>query len=190
MCIRDRFNAITTYVDLLLNGKGFAPGGNEAGDVGAVMMVAGILGAVAIPPLSDRFRKRKLFLIICMAGLLPGLAGLTFFTTYVPLVVSSGLFGFFFMAAAPIGYQYAAEVSHPAPESTSQGLIVLSGQISGTIFITAMALGGNVSIDAFADATKASGAVSLTPFMIGFIVLALINLALSAMMKESRLVKK
>lgn len=184
------FNAITTYVDLILYGKGFIPGGNEAGDVGAVMMVAGILGAVTIPPLSDRFRKRKLFLVLCMAGLVPGLAGLTFFTTYVPLVVSSGVFGYFFMAAAPIGYQYAAEVSHPAPESTSQGLIVLSGQISGTIFITLMALLGNVSMDVFADASRASGAVSLTPFMIGFIVLALLNLVLSSMMKESTLVRK
>ncbi len=184
------FNAITTYIDIILSGKGFAPGGNEAGDVGAIMMVAGIVGAIVIPPLSDRLRKRKLFLVICMACLVPGLVGLTFFSGYGSLMVSCGIFGFFFMGAAPIGYQYAAEVSNPAPESTSQGLIVLSGQISGTIFITVMALMGQVSMEAFADATKASKSVSMTPFMIGYIVLALVNVVLSLMMKESKLVGK
>jgi MFS family permease len=182
------FNAITTYIDIILSGKGFTPGGNEAGDVGAVMMLAGIFGAVVMPAISDKVRKRKLFLVLCMVCLMPGLAGLTFFRSYGALIASSAVFGFFFMAAAPIGYQYAAEVSHPAPESTSQGLIVLSGQISGTIFITIMALLGDVSIEAFADATKASHSVSMTPFMIGYIVLALVNVVFSLLLRESKLV--
>ena len=28
------------------------------------------------------------------------------------------------MSAGPLGFQYAAEVSHPAPESTSQGMLL------------------------------------------------------------------
>ena len=182
------FNAITTFVDLILASKGFAAGGNEAGDVGALMMMAGVLGAIIMPVLSDWFRKRKLFLVLSLTGLVPGLIGLTFSVSYVPLLVSSGVFGFFFMAAAPVGFQYAAEISHPAPESTSQGMIILSGQVSGILFITLMALLGNVGIDALADARAASDAISLQPFMIAFIVLSVANILIGLMMKESPLI--
>jgi len=100
-------------------------------------------------------------------------------------MISSGVFGFFFMGAAPVGFQYAAEVGHPAPESISQGMIILSGQISGIVFITLMALLGNVSIEAFADARVASSSISLTPFMIVFIVLSIVNFMLCVNIKES-----
>ncbi|MCP4135045.1 MAG: major facilitator superfamily domain-containing protein 7 [bacterium] len=179
------FNAISTFVDLILASKGFVAGGNESGNVGAVMMVAGVLGAIIIPTISDKRRKRKLYMVICTIGLIPGLVGLTFFTDYLLLVISSGLFGFFFMAAAPLGYQYAAEVSHPAPESTSQGLIVLSGQLSGAIFITLMAVLGNITMEVIADANKASESMNLTPFMIVFVVLGVVNVFLALSMKES-----
>jgi len=184
------FNAITTFVDLILAGKGYKAGGHEAGDIGALMMIAGVLGAIVVPIFSDRLMKRKLFLVICMLGLIPGLAGLTFASSYALLLIASGVFGFFFMGAAPIGYQYAAEVSHPAPESTSQGMIVLSGQVSGTIFITLMAILGHVTIEAMADANRAESTITLTPFMIGFIALAVVNVVLSCLMKESALAKE
>ena len=183
------FNAITTYVDLISASKGFIMSANESGLIGAVMMGAGIIGAAVIPVISDKIRKRKAVLILCMAGMVPGLIGFTFFRSLVPLLISSGVFGFFFMAAAPIGYQYAAEVSHPAPESTSQGFIILAGQLSGAIFITLMAIFGNVSMEAFADATKAADSITLTPFLIMFIILAVVNVALSSILKESALVK-
>ncbi len=182
------FNAISTFIDLILGEKGLS-GANDAGDVGAVMMVAGVIGASVLPPLSDKARKRKIFLIISLGGMIPGLIGLTFFTSYVPLMIASGFFGFFFMASYPIGFQYGAEVSSPAPESTTQGMIVLAGQVSGTIFITLMALFGNVSMEAMADATQASTSLALQPFMIGFIVLSLFNVVLCFMIKESEMIQ-
>jgi len=182
------FNAITTFVDLILASKGLQAGGNEAGDVGAIMMVAGLLGAIIIPPLSDKLRKRKIFLQLCLIAMLPGLIGLTICSGYVPLMISSGIFGFFFMAAAPLGYQYAAEVSHPAPESTSQGMIVLSGQISGAIFITLMAVFGHITVEALADARVAADTITLTPFLWGFVVLGVINVIFSFIIKESEMI--
>lgn len=99
------------------------------------MLVGGVLGALIIPPISDKIKKRKPFLTLCMAAMLPGLIGLTYFTTFEPLMISGFVFGFFIMSAGPIGFQYGAEKSHPAPESISQGLILLVGQISGILFI-------------------------------------------------------
>ncbi len=183
------FNAITTFVDIISASKGFDMSNNESGLIGAVLMGAGILGAAIIPVISDKIRKRKAVLIFCLIGMIPGLIGFTFFRSLIPLLISSGIFGFFFMAAAPIGYQFAAEVSHPAPESTSQGFINLAGQISGAIFITLMAVFGNVSMAAFADANKAANTITLTPFMVVFIFLAILNVILSTRIKESTMMK-
>jgi hypothetical protein len=57
--------------------------------------------------------------------------------------------GFFVMSAGPIGFQYAAEVSAPAPESTSQGLLLLSGQITGLVFVAGMTVKNNRFLPAF-----------------------------------------
>jgi len=117
-------------------------------------------------------------MIFSMVGIVPGLIGLTFFTSYYLLLAAGFVLGFFIMSAGPIGYQYGAEVGYPAPESTTQGLILLSGQISGIIFIYGM--------DIFRSATTHS----MTPFMVVFILLMSINVLLAAIMGESPLVKK
>jgi len=168
------FNAVTTWIEQILAPRGF--GSEQAGLIGAMMMIGGIAGAICLPLLSDRLRRRKPFLLLTMIGTVPGLIGLTFLTGYGALMVSSFVLGFFVMAAGPIGFQYGAEVSYPAPESTSQGLILLSGQVSGVIFIFGM--------DAFRTATTHS----MTPFMIVFIALTCLNLVMGVMIKESPLV--
>ncbi len=38
--------------------------------------------------------------------------------------------GFFLISVAPVGMQYVAEVTYPAPEGTSNGLIQFAGQLS------------------------------------------------------------
>ena len=40
------------------------------------MHTRGILGSLILPAMSDRFRKRKLFLSICLVGMIPGLFAL------------------------------------------------------------------------------------------------------------------
>ena len=101
-------------------------------------MIGGIIGCFVIPPLSDKLRKRRLFIIMCIVASVPGLVGLTFATDYWLLLASGFFMGFFFMSSGPVIFQYGAEVSYPAPEATAQGLLMLAGQISGIIFIFGM----------------------------------------------------
>ena len=72
---------------------------------------------------------------LAVVGATLGLIGITFVTSYWLLLVSAFVFGFFLLSAGPIGFQYGAEVTHPAPEGTSNGLLLLMGQISGIVFI-------------------------------------------------------
>ncbi len=168
------FNAVTTWVEQIISPRGFSI--TEAGIAGALMMIGGIIGASILPPLSDKLRKRKIFILIATIGAIPGIAGMTFVETYGLLLASCLVFGFFLMAGGPICYQYSAEICYPAPEATSQGLLLLAGQISGIIFIFGM------------DILTAAGA-SKTPAMLVFMVLMIVNVFLVLKLKESKLVK-
>ncbi len=130
------FNAVTTWIEQMLAPRGFSP--TQAGDAGGLMILGGIIGAVALPILSDRLRRRVPFIILAVAGATLGLGGLTFVSSYYGLLAISFLFGFFLLSAGPIGFQYGAEITLPAPEGTSNGLLLLMGQISGIAFIVGM----------------------------------------------------
>ncbi len=169
------FNAISTWIEQIVNPRGFGP--EEAGIIGAMMVVGGILGAGILPVLSDRSRRRKPFLVVAVAGMAPGLVGLAFAETFPLLLMSSFVFGFFLMSAYPIGFQYSAEISYPAPESTSQGIILMAGQVSGILFILGM------------DAFKSSVTGSMAASMLVFIALTAIVIALTAFLDESEMVR-
>jgi sugar phosphate permease len=131
------FNAIATCIDQISEVKGFTS--DQSGMIMGMMLIAGVIGGIAVPPFSDKLRMRKPFLIGAILLLIPGLVGMTIAGDYIIMLASAGVLGFFLLgAAAPIGFQYGAEVSFPAPESLSQGIILFVGQVSGIIFITGM----------------------------------------------------
>ena len=129
------FNGVTTWIEGIVRPRGFTP--TEAGSLGALMLIGGILGAVIIPPFSDRQRKRQRYLLLGTALALPGLVGLAFASSYYALLASSFVLGFFLISTSPIGMQYAAEITHPTPEGTSNSLIQLFGQAS-VVFVYIM----------------------------------------------------
>ncbi len=129
------FNGINTWVENIIRPRGFTP--TDAGTLGAVMLVGGLFGAVIIPPFSDRQHKRKKFLLLGIVLAIPGLIGLTFATEFWLLLVSAFALGFFLISTSPIGMQYAAEITQPTPEGTSNGLIQLFGQAS-VVFVYIM----------------------------------------------------
>ena len=142
------FNAISSMTDSISANLGVQ---DSNGLIGGLMLIGGIFGALIIPALSDKFRMRKRFLVICTVGALPGVLGLsiTGYLFHNPAVIydialaSAFILGFFIMSAGPVGFQYAAEISYPAPESISQGLLLWIGQISGLLFVAGMSIDNN-----------------------------------------------
>ncbi len=129
------FNGVTTWIETIIRPRGFSA--TEAGTLGAVMLVGGLLGAVALPSLSDRQHRRKPYMLMGMLLAIPGLIGITYASAYWGLLVSAFIFGFFLVSLSPIGMQYAAEITQPTPEGTSNGLIQLFGQAS-VVFVYIM----------------------------------------------------
>ena len=130
------FNAVTTWIEDIVRPRGLSI--TQAGTIGGIMVAGGLVGALIIPSLSDRARKRVPYMILAMAGAALGLAGITFAASYWLLLVSAFALGFFLLSAGPVGFQYGAEITLPAPEGTSNGLLLLMGQISGIAFIFGM----------------------------------------------------
>ena len=169
------FNSVTTWIEDIVRPRGFTAA--QAGLTGGLMIIAGILGALVIPMMSDYFRKRTPFIIIALAGSILGLAGITFATSYPVLLFSGAVIGFFLLSAGPIGFQYGAEITYPASEGTSNGLLLLMGQISGIAFIFTM------------DSFKSPINGSMTKPLVVLIILMVVSLFISARLKESKLIR-
>jgi len=162
------FNGVTTWIEAMIRPRGFTP--TDAGTLGALMIVGGVFGAVVIPALSDKQRKRQRYLYVALIGAIPGMIGLTFATTGWLLFMSAFAMGFFLVSAMPIAMQYAAEITHPTPEGTSNGLMQLTGQ-GAVVFVFIM------------EALKTSEG-SFTPALLLAIGLLIVSVFFIAQMKD------
>ena len=126
--VMSAFNGVTTWVEEIIHPRGFSP--TEAGIMGALMLLAGIIGAVVLPALSDRQGRRVRFMVIALVASVPGILGVAFVSSILVLYAFAALLGFFLVAFMPLGMQYASEAANPTPEGTSNGLIQLCGQVS------------------------------------------------------------
>jgi len=168
------FNGVATWIEAIVRPKGLSI--SQAGMLGGLLLIGGIIGAAIIPALSDHYRKRKPFILAGMICAVPGLWGFTFGQTYLSLLVSIFVLGFFMMGMGPIGLQYAAEITFPAPEGTSNGLLMLASQLA-VVFIYGMEALNNLL-------------GSFRPALLLGVGLMAISCLLIARLQESSLIKK
>ena len=114
-------------------------------------------------------------MVLAMAAAVPLLLGVTYIAIYILLIVVAFAFGFFLMSSLPVGLEFAAEQTAPIPEGTSNGLLMLMGQIGGIIFIIA-----------FIDLDETNIAIA----MIILTILFAVALALCLLLKERPLTEK
>ena len=164
------FNTMLTMIEKILTPRGISL--ENAGWVGTAFIVAGVIGAVVLPIISDKTAKRVPLFRVALAAIIPLVVGLTFLGGYAMILVDAALLGFVIMGVAPILFQHGAEVAYPAREGTSFGLILMAGQISGIVFAYLF------------DLTNGAFGNVLIP-MIGLLVLTMIQFPISLFMKES-----
>ncbi len=166
------FNTLLTLIEPILKPRGMTM--EEAGMVGAVFVVAGVLGAVILPIISDKLRRRTPLFIAAIALLVPLYLGLTYLNGVTVVTLVSAVAGFTVMGVAPILFQHGAEVAYPVKEGTSFGLILLMGQISGSLFVVL-----------FEAIGKASGSIQLPMLII--VAATILEVPFTLKMKESQI---
>ena len=76
------FNAVTTWIENIVRPSGLSS--TQAGLIGGLMIVGGIVGALVLPTLSDHYRKRIPFIMLALVGATLGLVGITFYPQLCP----------------------------------------------------------------------------------------------------------
>jgi MFS family permease len=160
------FNGLTTWIDEIVGPRGFGPA--DAGNLGALLLVGGLFGAVAIPALSDRTGRRKPWMLVGLLCSLPGLAGIALAQSFWLLALSAFVLGFFLTSVMPVGMQFATDAARPTPEGTSNGLVQLCGQVSVVFVFLMQAVkgkSGSFTLSLAASGLLVIAAAFLVPFM-------------------------
>ncbi|XP_076271541.1 histamine transporter isoform X4 [Rhynchophorus ferrugineus] len=108
----------------------------DAGRIGLVITVAGMVGSVCCGYVLDRYRKYKETTIVVYAFSLLGMIALTFTISqglWVAYLVA-GFLGFFMTGLLPVGFELGSELTYPEPEGTQAGLLNAGSQIFGIAF--------------------------------------------------------
>jgi hypothetical protein len=96
----------------------------------------------------------------------------------VILLISGMAFGFFLLSTGPIGFQYGAEITYPVSEGTSNGFLLLMGQVSGIAIIFGM------------DSFKSSVTGSMTRPLIVLIIFMFLSILCATRLRESSLLSR
>ena len=130
------FNGLTTWLELILAPHGV--NAEQAGLVGGVMIVGGIFGAVVIPLLSDVTRRRKPYLLGCVAVALLTVYPLCTRGDMTTLLLLAGALGFFFLPAFALLLEMCAQVAGQRAAGAATSLLMLAGNAGGVAVILAM----------------------------------------------------
>ncbi len=133
-------NGLFTLIDGFAEEKGFSV--EQGVLLTSLLLLGGIVGSVVIPGISDGMRRRK---PVILAGLFIGVVatlGLALGAGFLFEAILFFLMGFCVTGITPLAYQYGAEITHPAPEGTSNGIFALMVQASGLLLVLMDALKG------------------------------------------------
>jgi MFS family permease len=131
------FNGLATWIEKILNELHNIPM-VDAGTISAVLIFSGMLGCVIIPIISDRFQKRKPFLMlaplvgaICMVILI-------FQDSFNGNLVNGIILGFFLLSALPIMLTMSIEITGEKLAGISVAYLQLLGNGAAVIIVPVM----------------------------------------------------
>ncbi|EFO24695.2 major facilitator superfamily transporter [Loa loa] len=131
------FNCLYTVIQQLFCATGYS--NSFSGLCAALMIIGGVFGATASGMFVDRTKLYEETMKICMS--LAVIFGVIFLQLslhsdlIIYLVIMAFLFGVFGLASYPVGLELASECTFPVSETSSSGLVVLSGQIHSIIYV-------------------------------------------------------
>lgn len=130
------FNGLTTWLELILAPRGINSA--QAGLGGAALIVGGIVGAAVVPTLSDRFRRRKPFLMLCSTAALLLTYPLCYSTSPMLLYALGAALGAAFLPGYALLLAMTEEEAGAARAGAATGVLMLTGNAGGVVVSIAM----------------------------------------------------
>ncbi|XP_056637621.1 uncharacterized MFS-type transporter C09D4.1-like isoform X1 [Diorhabda sublineata] len=136
-CCIGIFTSIGTLLNQIILSY-FEGAQEDAGRMGMVMIVVGMIGAILTGFVLDKTHKYKetafiIFLLstLAMGGLALALEMKSKWMVYLAI----SIFGFFLNAYLPAGVEFASELTFPSPESTVTGILMATSQLLSVVMI-------------------------------------------------------
>lgn len=137
------FNVFFTLIEpILLHFSGGTVSAMQIGLTGVLILIAGTIGSVVIPTLSDRSKdqRRKPFIVVCELIGAIGFALFVFTGGFNGMIIAALIYGLFMVGVTPVLMTFAAEVSYPVSEGTSEGLMMFMGNVAGVVLLSLVGL--------------------------------------------------
>ncbi|MDY6794570.1 MAG: MFS transporter [Actinomycetota bacterium] len=130
------FIGIMQLIEKIMEPKGIS--NDTAGFIGSVVVVAGVVGCIVLPSISDRIMRRKPFVLLAAAAAVPTVFLIGALDNTALIYVISGLMGFFLLSAYPVVLAFAEETTGAALTGTATGILLLLGNAGGVVLTLVM----------------------------------------------------
>jgi MFS family permease len=130
------FTAILTWLEIMLNSL-HGIDIDQAGIAGGLMIIGGVIGSIAIPALSDKIKKIKIFVLLDLAIGTIAFYLIGIFNEFLLLVVICFIIGFFLMSALPLVLEISNRIAGFRMAGRASSLLWFFSQL-GSIFLIAI----------------------------------------------------
>lgn len=131
------FNGLATWIEKILNELHHISM-VDAGTISAVLIFSGMLGCIIVPIFSDRFQKRKPFLVLAsLIGTICVIL-LLFQGSFLGNLVNGIILGFFLLSALPIMLTMSIEITGEKYAGISVAYLQLLGNGAAVIIVPLM----------------------------------------------------
>ena len=130
------FNGLTTWLEPILKPNNV--NAEEAGLIGAFMIVGGIVGSIIIPTLSDKLKVRKPFLALCCLAAMITIYPLCTMSSLNTLYLLGGVLGFFFLPGYALLLSMCEEMAGIEKAGAATGLLMMAGNAGAVVVIALM----------------------------------------------------
>ena len=173
------FSGLIQWTESILSTRGL--GSLDAGLIGAVLLVSGIVGMVAISYVADKYSMLKRFVTINTLISAVFLFVFCFQTGFAVYALSAVLIGFFLLSLAPVGLQISLETVGEARSGSAASVVWLASQVGALILIVAMSSLSSLSFSV--------GSFVAPPWFVSLLltsILALVGFGLSFLLIDTR----
>ena len=136
------FNALATLLEQITSPYGFSD--IDAGILGAVLVVFGLIASAAVAPILDRTRAYKVPLSLAVTAIILSYFAIIFMirqytlSVFIGVLVFVALIGASSLITLPLILELAADVTFPAAPEFSSSIMWMGGQLLSGIIIVIM----------------------------------------------------